>query len=208
MHTFARLRKPKALLAAACGGLLGAALLAPTAASAESPIIEHDHFNTTDTHIEQEAHGEDWCPDVPFLVEWSGHNVFGFLGMHRGTEGLLYGADHGSFHETYTNVENGRTMTIRQVWHGGDIRVVDNGDGTLSIRGGFQVSSALVDPDGAIVEQGAGRVEFIVLIDHNGTPDDWDDDEEISFTITRISGNPFFYYDDRDVCQDILDLLG
>jgi hypothetical protein len=194
----------RALLAAACGALLALTTLAAPASAGEKP--ETFRFHETDTHIEQDEH-EGWCPEVPFLVEFTGDFVFFFKAMTRGKDGLAYFSSNGRLHDSYTNLENGRTFTVRVVWHDSDVRVVDNGDGTLGITFATQVSSALTDPDGNRVDQGAGRVEFQVIVDHNGTPSDPEDDELVSESLTRVSGHPFHYYLDRDICQDALDML-
>jgi len=200
-NTHARQGCWRAAVAAVCGALLGVATLTGSASAGESPIGENFTFKGGDTHIEQDAH-PGWCPDVPFAIQYAGDAVAHFKFMARGEQRLDYYSSNGRIHDSCTNVENGRTFTVQVVWHESDVRVVDNGDGTLSITWAAQATSAVVAPDGTRVDRGAGRIELSSLVHVES-------DELISETVSRISGSPFHYYQDpeHDICGDVLEML-
>ncbi|GAA1058159.1 hypothetical protein GCM10017608_05620 [Agromyces luteolus] len=191
---------------ATVAALLGAAVIAPAPAFAAGPP-EVDHFVETESHIEQEAHGPDWCGGaVAFDVLWDRRTEGTFVGRTRGN-GLSYGLANFRSVEVYTNVENGKTYTIQ--FRGGDREssIVDNGDGTLTLTVTVTGSTQYTGPDGRRVFLDAGAFSFSFLIDHNGTPGDPSDDLELEFL--GIDG-PHGRFDtwDRDLCADIATLLG
>jgi len=66
--------------------------------------------------------------------------------------------------------------------------VVDNGDGTITVRTAVTgIPSEVLLSDGTVAFKDVGRV-FANVIDYHGTPTDTSDDEFISQTIESISG--------------------
>ena len=98
-----------------------------TPASAEQIEKFHDEF--TDSHVEQEEHGEEFWADFSAPVLWEG--VFEFRG-----HAVVRGDGLGSLRRvvpsrpTWTNTETGATYVDTRKTRGGDWRVTDNGDGT------------------------------------------------------------------------------
>jgi hypothetical protein len=67
--------------------------------------------------------------------------------------------------------------------------VVDNGDGTITLRTAVTgMPEKIRLPDGTVAIKDVGRVVFVTVLDYNGTPTDVEDDVFISQTIESISG--------------------
>jgi hypothetical protein len=62
-----------------------------------------------------------------------------------------------------------------------DLRVTDNGDGTLTILILATGNSVLYGEDGKVIARNPGQTRFEILVDHGGTPTDPSDDEFIRF---------------------------
>ena len=62
-----------------------------------------------------------------------------------------------------------------------DLRVTDNGDGTLTILILSTGNAVIYNSDGKAIGRNPGQVRFELLVDHGGTPSDPSDDTEISF---------------------------
>ena len=59
-------------------------------AVAGAPVIQNDHFvSTQDSHLEQEEHA-DFCPEVTFPVLWEGRVSANFQIRTRGLDGPEY----------------------------------------------------------------------------------------------------------------------
>ncbi len=62
-----------------------------------------------------------------------------------------------------------------------DLRVTDNGDGTLTILILSTGNAVIYNSNGKAIGRNPGQVRFELLVDHGGTPSDPSDDTEISF---------------------------
>jgi hypothetical protein len=58
-----------------------------------------------------------------------------------------------------------------------DLRVTDNGDGTLTILVLSTGNGVVYGADGKAIARNPGQVRFEILVDHSGTPADPSDDE-------------------------------
>lgn len=108
--------------------------------------------------------------------------------------------------ETITNVENGKTFTRVHSGSDRDQRIVDNGDGTLTIT--VQTTGPnTYYADGQRLFTDTGVVRFRVLVDHNGTPSDPEDDTFLEFLgLDKFSG--LSQTDGRDFCEDLRTFIG
>jgi hypothetical protein len=94
---------------------------------------------------------------------------------------------HGTI--VHTNLNTGGTFTEVFANNSRDHKIVDNGDGTITITefasGGFRA----YDQTGKLVLKDPGSIRFAFDVDYNGTPGNADDDVEIdgSFRIIRES---------------------
>ena len=168
---------------------LAAAVSMTLAGGASAKPIEHTTFHEEGTFIDH-----DFC-------EVSGLDVQGdevidiraLLNPH-GPDGLVY--FHANVHVTtvYTNLANGNTVTEVGQAVDKDLRVTDNGDGTLTILVLTTGNIAVYGPDGKApgseaLARNPGQIRFEFDVDHAGTPTDPFDDEEIegSFRMVKES---------------------
>ena len=106
--------------------------------------------------------------------------------MPRGRDGLIYFANRLSITETFTNVDND-TFVVSTDLIDKDLRVTDNGDGTLAILILSTGNAVVYNSDGEAIGRNPGQVRFELLVDHGGTPSDPSDDTEISFEQVKES---------------------
>ena len=76
-----------------------------------------------------------------------------------------------------TNPANGKSLTSVAKVIEKDLRVTDNGDGTLTILILATGNAVLYGENGKAIARNPGQVRFEILIDHGGTPTDPSDDE-------------------------------
>jgi hypothetical protein len=123
----------------------------------------------------------DFC-DVPGLTVQSDFVVDGrFMINPHGPDGLAYYMEHVDVTEVATNLANGNFVTLESIVTGKDLKVTDNGDGTLTILVLATGNAVLYDMDGKAIARNPGQVRFELLIDHSGTPTDPTDDEFLEF---------------------------
>jgi hypothetical protein len=107
--------------------------------------------------------------------------------MPRGRDGLAYFANHVRITETFTNVDNGKSIVSTANAIDKDLRVTDNGDGTLTILILATGNAVVYGSDGKALGRNPGQSRFEVVVDHGGTPNDPTDDTELSFEIVKES---------------------
>jgi hypothetical protein len=77
----------------------------------------------------------------------------------------------------FTNLANpANTVTSVERAIRKDLRVTDNGDGTLTILELSTGFATLYGPDGKAIGRNPGQVRFEFVVDHAGTPTDPSDD--------------------------------
>jgi len=166
------------------------------AAPADARVREHFQFHDTSSEPVEDC-GLSLRQDVDIrgmLLENS-----------HGRDGLVYFTEthHGTV--TWTNLANGLTMT--EVFNniGKDLKVTDNGDGTLTVVIMNSGVHYVKGPDGKIERMDPGTIRFERLLDHGGTPTDPSDDEELDFRIVKEPTGPNELV---DFCADIHELIG
>jgi hypothetical protein len=142
------------------------------AGGASAKPIEH-----TDFHGEFTETIPDFCDVSGLTVEFDHVDDGRFLFNPHGPDGLAYAQATLKFTNAYTNLENGNTVTEVGNAVDKDLRVTDNGDGTLTILVLTTGNVAVYGPDGKALARNPGQVRFEILIDHGGTPTDPSDDE-------------------------------
>jgi len=151
-------------------GLAAAAVLAVPAAAGAKPL-EHDHF-----HEEEHETIVDCGLTLQFDRVLDGH----FLFNPHGPDGLAYGGEQLRGTDTFT-LPNGHTFVVTFSFASRDLRVTDNGDGTLTIlaqSAGNFVASGSHSP---IVLRSTGIQRVELRVNHAGTPTDPSDDEQLEF---------------------------
>jgi hypothetical protein len=176
------------------GLAIPATVLVSTPASAKP--IDKGHFHDVST-IDYD------CDGTPARdsVDVSGNFLFNL----RGSSPFPYYRE--SVHGTVvtTNLETGGTYTNVFTSNSRDQKIVDNGDGTITITFFASGGSRFYDSDGKLVLRDPGQSRFAVDVDYNGTPGDPSDDVEIanSFRVVRGStGNSDL--SERDFCADLV----
>lgn len=163
---------------------LAAAVSMALAGGASAKPLEHATFHNEGTFIDK-----DFC-DVPGLRVQQDNvaDIRALLNSH-GPDGLVY--FHANIHVTtvYTNLANGNTVTEVGQAVDKDLRVTDNGDGTLTILVLSTGNIAVFGPDGKALARNPGQVRFAFDVDDGGTPTDPFDDVEIdgSFEVVKES---------------------
>jgi hypothetical protein len=142
------------------------------AGGASAKPLEHTEF-----HDEFSETIDDFCEVSGLTVQIDNVADGRFLFNPHGPDGLAYGHNNLSFTTVYTNVANENTVTEVGKVVDKDLRVTDNGDGTLTILVLTTGSDAVYGPDGKAIARNPGQVRFELLVDHGGTPTDPSDDE-------------------------------
>jgi hypothetical protein len=99
----------------------------------------------------------------------------------HGRDGLAYFGFHIERTEVVTNPANGKSVNSVLTINDKDLRVTDNGDGTLTILILTTGNAVLYGEDGKAIARNPGQVRVEILVDHGGTPTDPSDDEFLEF---------------------------
>jgi hypothetical protein len=142
--------------------------------------------------------GEFDC-DGLITLQYEGGERWHFLLNQRGPNGLPHGQANVSGSNTVTNPETGKTFT--SIWRvlDKDLKVVDNGDGTATIRVISPGPVKYYGPDGKLMFIDTGYFEAELVYDYVN-------DEEVSWTFVRSAGRADTF--DRDFCTDMAEFLG
>jgi hypothetical protein len=157
------------------GVAVTAATVGALAVPAEArPIVR----GTTDREISDVLN--DFC-DVPGLTLDHRIVVTGRFQIHSRKPGSPpYYLERSKSTETFTN-EAGEQVRVETGVLDKDLKVTDNGDGTLTALALATGSAKVYNSAGKVIARDPGQVRFELLIDHGGTPADPSDDEEIAF---------------------------
>jgi hypothetical protein len=148
---------------------------------------------------------EGWCPaevvDFEVAQSWE---ASGIDRIETDRNGVVSFA--ATFERVNTYSANGKTL--REDLHGNarDHKIVDNGDGTLTIW--FKNSlHAMIWLDGEFLFHDSGLVEGAILIDYNGTLSDPENDIFLG-PVEDAESHGRFDTGERDFCEDIATFLG
>lgn len=155
---------------------LGATATVILAAAASAGQAFHDTFHEEETEIE-----ENFCGVPGLTVEFTTVADGRIHVVPHGRDGLAYFAFHVRVTEVVTNLANDKTVTAEYTVTDKDLRVTDNGDGTLTILVLTTGNAVLYGEGGKAIARNPGQTRFEILIDHAGTPTDPSDDEFLEF---------------------------
>jgi hypothetical protein len=144
-----------------------------TAASAQ-PIREGGVFEETDII-------EDFCDSPGLTVQLDSTTEARFMLIPHGPDGLGYGLEHLKITNVFTNLANSNAVTEENTILSKDLRVTDNGDGTLTILVLATGNAVVYGPDGKAIARNPGQIRFEILVDDAGTPGDPTDNEFLEF---------------------------
>ena len=186
-------RKYKSGIASALAAI--AVLSAPAAAGAKP--LEHEHFH-------DEVH--ETIVLCGLTLQHDGVFDGQFLSVPHGPDGLAYGGEHVRSTETFTNLANGHTFVVTFRGSSQDLRVTDNGDGTLTLLGQGPGNTVVSGSHSSVVLRDTGVTRVEVLIDNAGTPTDPSDDEFLEFlgVVKASTGRN----DLGEFCDDLLLIAG
>ncbi|HET6665700.1 MAG TPA: hypothetical protein VFG98_00310 [Intrasporangium sp.] len=191
---------------AALGATVALATPLIAAAPASARIIEHEHNAEFVSHIEQEEHGDEFCPNVDFPVLFTGDFREHVMVKTKGSSPFPYFSQNFRTEDTYTNTENDKSLRLLTVFNGSAPRITDNGDGTITVVFADKARTHAFGPDGERLFVDTGQFRATLLIDYNGTPTDVEDDIELDFQVVKETGRNDTA--DRDFCEDLVIFLG
>ena len=172
-----------------------------TAGLATAQPLEQEHVHESDSEVIEE-----FCGDLTVRHDVEA-DVY-FSATPHGPDGLIYFADRVRITDSWTNLANDKTFTVAVAGQQKDLRVTDNGDGTLTILVLVAGRQTAYGPDGTRLFLDAGTFRFSFLVDHGGTPTDPFDDVEVedSFELVKQAGRSDTA--GRDFCEDIHEFIG
>jgi len=98
----------------------------------------------------------------------------------KGDDGEVFYAERVDVDVRLTNVRTGSYVISHERSSFRDVTITDNGDGTHTIIYFGTGNAYISDSSGTVIGRNPGQLRFEVVIDLNGTPEDFEDDEVIS----------------------------
>jgi hypothetical protein len=160
-------------------GVTAAVMLAAAASAGPGKVFRetiHDEFEFVD---------DNFC-DAGLTVEVAVVLDIRVQAVAHGPDGLVYFLQHGTETDVLTNLENGRSLTAFSLVIEKDLRVTNNGDGTLTVLI-LATGNGVLYEDGKAIARNPGQIRVELLIDHGGTPNDPSDDVVLSEELVKGS---------------------
>ena len=154
------------------GAMAGLLLVLAAATAADARQV----FRET-IHDERNVVLEDFCDVAGLTVELRSVLDMRVNVVSRGPAGLTYFLQHGVTREVLHNPATGTSLTSVTTVTEKDMRVTENGDGTLTILILATGNAVLFGPDGKAIARNPGQTRFEILVDDGDTPNDPSDDE-------------------------------
>jgi hypothetical protein len=146
------------------------------AAQAQGPLVQMHYGDAYDVLLPDPDDPTGYfcggLVNVPLHVEEDGY----FSVKEHGADNVAYFADRFRSTLRYTNPQTGLTFTVVRVHQTKDLRITDNGDGTLTLVGLNTGVLWSYGPDGELINTRTGRSFDTFLVDTLGTPDPIDDE--------------------------------
>jgi hypothetical protein len=151
---------------------LGASAAVTLATAASAKVIVRETTHEEDTFVLN-----NFCDVQGLTVEDAFVGDFRLRAVPHGRGRLAYFLEHGKVTQVFTNPATDKSVTAVSRFIEKDLRVTDNGDGTLTILVLSTGNGVVYGADGKAIARNPGQVRFEILVDHNGTPADPSDDE-------------------------------
>lgn len=168
-----------------------------TAAPASARLLESGTFHET---FSQRV--RDFCGQAGLTVRTRGvvDGKFRVVERRPGTD--AYFAEHVVVRQRLTSVRTGAWVTTVERTMSRDLSIVRRGDLlTITVLG--TGNATVLGPDGKAIARNPGQLRWRVVIDDNGTPDDFSDDEEVSFEVVKGSTGR-----SDDFCDAVVGAIG
>jgi hypothetical protein len=189
--------KAKRLLSAiASTTVLAATALVWSVAPAAAEPLDHGQFHDVSTEVV-----EQFCGDLTVRIDTDVRGSF--VAKTQGRDGLVYFLETAHGTVSYTNLATGKSFTNVFNVVQKDLKVTDNGDGTLTILVLATGSVKNYGPDGNLLFNDPGQIRFEILIDHGGTPTDPADDEFLEDLGIVKGSTGRNDTEGRDFCDDL-----
>lgn len=155
-------------------GLAGLACVALAAAPASAKVYERFSF------VDSFAFTDDNFCDSGVTLDIEGTATVSGTLVVRG-DGILYGGVHVLAEAVVSNPDTGdHVRTVNRLFEK-DLKIVDNGDGTMTIDVLATGNFTAYDSEGKAIVRDPGQTRYQLLIDHGGTLDDPTDDRFLRF---------------------------
>jgi hypothetical protein len=161
---------------------LGATAAVTLAAAASAGQIFRETFHEEETEVIN-----NYCGVPGLTVEIEIVRDGRVHAVPHGRDGLVYLGAHIKQTDVVTNLANDNSVTFFSTFIEKDLRVTDNGDGTLTILGLATGNTVLYGEDGKVIARNPGQQRIEILFDHGGTPTDPSDDEFLEFRVVKES---------------------
>jgi hypothetical protein len=175
--------------------------LAATIGPASAKPLERVHFHDSSSAVIPE-----FCPGLTVRIHVEIDRT-SLLNPH-GPDGLAYGSEHFHGTESLTNLANDKTITRIFNFIMKDLKVTDNGDGTLTILMLATGGERWYGPDGQFLFNNPGQMRLEFLIDDGGTPTDPTDDQFLAFLGLVKGSTGRNDIDSENPCDQILPVIG
>ncbi len=153
-------------------GLTAVLAAAPATAQKVNGGTFHDEGSFTDTRF---------CGVRGLVVDGSFTVDGRFLERLQGRDSVFYGMDNSRTEVVYTRRATGQVVTdIQPRTTSKDLRITNNGDGTLTIIQLLTGGERTYGDSGKLIARNSGQVRFRIVVDYNGTLSNPDDDTELS----------------------------
>jgi hypothetical protein len=137
-------------------------------------------------HEEFEFVEENFC-DAGLTVEIAVVRDVRVHAAPRRRDRLVYFLHHLTERAVFTNLANGRSVTAFSRNIDKDLRVTNNGDGTLTVLILATGNAVVYGENGKAIARNPGQIRIELLVDHGGTPKDPSDDEVLSEELVKES---------------------
>jgi len=146
----------------------------------------------------------DFCGDLSVRIDLHDQGVV--VGPPAGADRLARDTQTHHGGSTITNLATGRAFTFTWNHDNQEVRVTDNGDGTISILTQVPGPEMTYGPDGELLFTNGGTFRLLTTLDHGGTPSDPTDDTFVSEeVVSSHGGKP---QPDLDCCEQFRTLTG
>ena len=115
------------------------------------------------------------------------------------SDGIAYFTVKWDGHITLTRKSSGLAVDLYASFIDRDAEITQNPDGTLTIEARSIINESDYGPDGTLGLRTVGQQTVVFVVDLNGTPDNFDDDEVLDSWLVSFSGRDD--REDTDFCE-------